>query len=106
MKRTSILGGILATLLVLAFAVACSMPIGARFYPPEDAPKSPPPKVPPKNQSVEALLERLAELKKQKAAIEKEEAEVSALLREKIQHLKERLKSLGVDADALPPPKR
>lgn len=48
----------------------------------------------------------MAELKKQKAAIEREEGEVSALLREKMRFLQQRLEALGVDGKGVPLPKQ
>lgn len=40
MNRTGILGGALAALLVIAFAVACALPVRARLQKPDDVPKS------------------------------------------------------------------
>ena len=49
--------------------------------------------------TVENLIVRLAELKKQKANIEKAEGETTALLKEKLRQQRQRLNGLGVTDD-------
>ena len=122
MKRSPIVGSLVAAILVFAFVVACSMPLPAR----QDSAKKgvltggslgavtgsligaalPIPEGKEKAQTIEALLDRLADLKKQKAAIEKEEGEVSAMVKEKMRSLQLRLKQLGVDGEGIPLPKQ
>src|SRR5687767_5738664 len=71
--------------------VAPPLPLPA----PED-PRTVPPQAPPKPPTVDQLIDRLAELRKQKEELDRQEQSVVKGLRERLAQQTERLRKLGV----------
>jgi hypothetical protein len=95
-----------AALVVIAAAGAYSQPVGPNVSPPAFIPTpvavpTPPPPPPP---SVDQLLDALERVQAQKAALEKQEQELKAAIRKKLEAQAERLKKLGVAAPAAKEP--
>jgi hypothetical protein len=67
-------------------------------------PVAPAAQTPPAPQSIDQLMEKLEQLRRQKAVLEKEEQAVTAELRVALQKQKERLAKLGIEEEAPAPP--